>query len=223
MNITQVIMSEPKWWQSSVVTLIFDWPSDLKIYRYSMDLCQTSLKRPKGPYKVHVNTICIHCWSNGPQKTNKVKTRHVLTGQTPPQQQQLCHGQQISEVSSPSNLTVRVMARIRISGMCALWPWPWRYDLGSHTLEIWTTISRSNMAMRSYGPDRDFGYVCTVTLTLEIWHRVKVMTRPWVMDNMCVKYYPNSTWQWGVMAGTQIFGMCALWPWPWGYDLGSRS
>ena len=29
-------------------------------------------------------------------------------------------------------------------------------------------ISRSNMAMRSYGPDTDFGYVCTVTLTSEI-------------------------------------------------------
>ena len=29
-------------------------------------------------------------------------------------------------------------------------------------------LSRSNLAVRSYGPDTDFLYVCTVTLTLEI-------------------------------------------------------
>ena len=104
-----------------------------------------------------------------------------------------------------------------------------------------------------------------MTLTLEIWPWVKVMTQPWVMDNTYVKCYPNSIWQlgvkawtrfWtcmnceldlgyitlgqgndtplghgqhyqdstfqcGVMALTQIFIICALWPWPWRYDLGS--
>ena len=84
-------------------------------------------------------------------------------------------------------------------------------------------LSRSNLAVRSYGPDTDFQYVCTVTLTLEIWPWVNVMTHPWVMDNNYVKYYPDPTWQWGVMARTQISSMCALWPWPWRYDLGSRS
>ena len=29
-------------------------------------------------------------------------------------------------------------------------------------------FSRSNLAVRSYGPDTDFGYVFTVTLTLKI-------------------------------------------------------
>ena len=133
--------------------------------------------------------------------------------------------------------------------MCALWPWPWRYDLGSRswlTLGSWTTIvwniiqiqhgseelwpghrlwvcvhcdldlggmtldrshdtplshgqqlceilSRSNMAVRRYGPDTDYGYVCTLTLTLEIWRWVNVMTHLWVMDNDCVKYYPDRT------------------------------
>ena len=38
------------------------------------------------------------------------------------------------------------------------------------------------MAVRSYGLDRDFGYVCTVTLILEIWPWIKAMTQPWVMD-----------------------------------------
>ena len=57
--------------------------------------------------------------------------------------------------------------------------------------------------------------MCIVTLTSEIWPWVKVMTHPWVMDNNCVKYYPESTWQWGVMARTPISSICALWPWPW--------
>ena len=43
------------------------------------------------------------------------------------------------------------------------------------------------------------------------------------MDNNCVNYYPDPTWQWGVMARTRISSICALWPWPWRYDLGSRS
>ena len=46
-------------------------------------------------------------------------------------------------------------------------------------------ISRSNMAVRSCGQDTDFGYVCTVTLTL---------------GNNCFIYYPDPTWQLGVMA-----------------------
>ena len=72
--------------------------------------------------------------------------------------------------------------------------------------------------------------VCSVTLTLEIWLWVIVLTHPWDMDNNCVKYYPDPTswaWKWGGMAWTPIFGMCTLpqWPWPWRYmyDLGSRS
>ena len=143
-----------------------------------------------------------------------------------------------------------VMARTLIPGICALWPWPRRYENGSrswHALGSWTTIvrniiqiqhgseelwprhgfpvyvHRSNMAVRSYGPDMDFQYMCTVTLTLEIWPWVKVMTHPWVMDNNRVKYYPDPTWQWGVMAWTQISSMCALWPWPWIYDLKIRT
>ena len=41
----------------------------------------------------------------------------------------------------------------------------------------------------------DFGYVCTGTLTLEIWPWVKVMIHPWVKDNTCVKDYPDQIWQ----------------------------
>ena len=54
------------------------------------------------------------------------------------------------------------------------------HDLGDMTLvkvmthpwvmskQLCEILSRSNMAMRSYDPDTDLGYVCTVTLTSEI-------------------------------------------------------
>ena len=37
-----------------------------------------------------------------------------------------------------------------------------------HGQQLSEILSRSNLAVRSYGPDTDFQYVCTVTLTLEI-------------------------------------------------------
>ena len=106
-----------------------------------------------------------------------------------------------------------------------VWPWakimtyPWVMD----NQKLCEILSSSNFAVRSYGPDTDFGYECTVTLTLEIWPWIKVMTHPWVMDNNCVKYYQDPTWHRGVVSRTQIFDICALWPWPWRYDIGSRS
>ena len=60
-----------------------------------------------------------------------------------------------------------------------------------HGQHLCVILFRSNFDVRSYGPDVDFWYVYTVTLTLEIWPCVKVMTRPSVMGNICVKYYPE--------------------------------
>ena len=37
-----------------------------------------------------------------------------------------------------------------------------------HGQQLCEILSRSNMAVRSYGPYTDFKYVCTVTLTLEM-------------------------------------------------------
>ena len=72
----------------------------------------------------------------------------------------------------------------------ALWLWD---EVIPH-LESWTTIVwniiGSNI-VRSRGLDTDFGYVYTVTLALEIWPLVKVMTHPWVIGNTCVKWYPE--------------------------------
>ena len=127
----------------------------------------------------------------------------------------------LCEILSRSNIAVRSYGPDTVLGMCALWPWPWRYVLGSrswHTLGSWITIVW-NIIQIQLGID--FGYVCTVTLTLEIWPWIKVMTHHWVRNNKCVKYYPDPTWQSGVMVRTRIFGMCTLWPWPWRYNLGS--
>ena len=114
--------------------------------------------------------------------------------------------------------------------------WPWNkfcyVQIVTLTLTIWPWVShdtinycveRSNMTIMSYGSDTNFRHVCNVTLTLEVWPCCKVMTCPWVMDNSCVKYYQDPTWLYRVMAHTRILGMCALWPWSWPYDLGSRS
>ena len=57
----------------------------------------------------------------------------------------LSHGQKLFEVLSRSNLAVRSYGLDTVFGMCALWPWPWRYDIGSrswHTLGSMITILR---------------------------------------------------------------------------------
>ena len=124
------------------------------------------------------------------------------------------------------------MAQIRISGMCAPRPWAWRYDLGSrswHTLESWTIIVRNIIQIQHVSeelwPGHGFWVCLHCDLAFGIWPLVKVMTHPWAMDNnnYCVKYYSDLTWQWQVMARTGILCMCALWTWPWRYDLGSSS
>ena len=64
--------------------------------------------------------------------------------------------------------------------------------------------------------------MCTVTLTLEIWPWVKVMTHPWVMDDKCLNIIQIQLCSEELWPGNG-FWVCALWPWPWRYDLGSRS
>ena len=143
----------------------------------------------------------------------------------------LGHGQQLCEILSRSNLAMRSYGPDTDFGyVCTvtltseIWPW---VKVMTHPSVIDNNCVKyypdPTWQWGSYGPDTDFGYVCTVTLTLEIWPWVKVMTHPWVMDNNCVKYYPDPTWQWGVMTRTRIPSICALWPWPWRCDLGSRS
>ena len=47
-------------------------------------------------------------------------------------------------------------------------------------------LSTSNMAVKTYGPDMDFEYEYVRDMTLG-----QVMTHPWIIDNSCVKYYPD--------------------------------
>ena len=89
----------------------------------------------------------------------------------------LCHGQQLSEILSRSNLAVRSYGLDTDFQYCIVHCDP---DLGdmtlgqghdtplSHGQQLSEILSKSNLAVRSYGPDTDFQYVCTVTLTLEI-------------------------------------------------------
>ena len=59
--------------------------------------------------------------------------------------------------------------------------------------QLYEILIKSNITVVSYGPDKDYGFVCSMTLSLEICHLVKVMTHPWVMGNNCVEYYLNPT------------------------------
>ena len=72
-----------------------------------------------------------------------------------------------------------------------------------HGQQLCEILSRSNLTVRSYGSDTDFQYVCTVTFTLETWPWINVMKHPWVMDNNCVKLYPDWTREYEVMARTR--------------------
>ena len=62
-----------------------------------------------------------------------------------------------------------------------------------HGQQLCEKLSRSNMAVRSYGLDMDFGcFHCDLDLgDMTFKACVKVMTHPSVMDNNCVKYYPD--------------------------------
>ena len=56
--------------------------------------------------------------------------------------------------------------------------------LMGHGQQLCEILSGANFAVRSYDPDKDFRYVCPVTLTFRIWPLVKVMTHPWVMETI---------------------------------------
>ena len=61
------------------------------------------------------------------------------------------------------------------------------------------------MAERSNGPDTDFGYVCTSALASELWFLSRSWLS-WVLENNCVKYYPDPSLHGGVIASTPSFG-----------------
>ena len=94
--------------------------------------------------------------------------------------------QQLCEILSRFNLAVR--SYWPDTDFCSWAPFLGLGDMAldedhdtplGHGQQLCEILSRSNLAVKCAGPDVDFGYVCTVTMTLEIWPCVKVMTHPW--------------------------------------------
>ena len=87
----------------------------------------------------------------------------------------LGHGQQLCEILFRSNMAVVRSYGLNTDFGCVL-----HFDLGEMTLgqgyvtplgqgkQLCKILSRSNMAVRIEVPDTILGYVCSVTLTLEI-------------------------------------------------------
>ena len=65
------------------------------------------------------------------------------------------------------NLWWKVMIMASTFPMCKLWPWPWRHDIRSnyyrsfgHGQRLCEILSKSNISVVSYGPDKKHGCVC---------------------------------------------------------------
>ena len=95
--------------------------------------------------------------------------------------------------------------------------------LGHGQTIVWNIIQIQLGNEENLARTRTLGMCALWSLTFEIWPWGKFMTHPSVIANKCVNYYLDPTWQWGVMARRPISGICAMWPWPWRYVLGSRS
>ena len=94
-----------------------------------------------------------------------------------------------------------------------------------HGQQLCEIFSRLDKGVRSYGPDTKWTDRRTDGQTDRqtgwfLYNPPNFVCGGY--NNNCLKFYPDPTRQWGVMAWTQILGMCTLWPWPWRYDLGSR-
>ena len=107
----------------------------------------------------------------------------------------------------------KVLAQKHIFAMCVLWPWPWRYDPESrswHNLRSWTTIlwsiNPNQVTPEKFWPGHRFLLCmhCYLDLCNMAFSLVKVMKYPWVIDNICLNYRPNTRWQWKVLALTWI-------------------
>ena len=90
-----------------------------------------------------------------------------------------------------------------------------------HDMTVWYIIKMKHGGEELW-PRKFFG-ICVLWLWPRQFHLGLWSWHNWVMENNCVKYYSDPTWQRGIMAGTRILGMCVLWHWHWRYDLGSRS
>ena len=96
---------------------------------------------------------------------------------------------------------------------------PWVNE--NNCVKYYLNPTWTNKAVRSYGLDTNFCYVCTVTWPWRYdhrsrsWHTLGLWTTVWSIVQIQVtseKLWPGHG-----------FWLFAVWPWPWRYDLGSRS
>ena len=137
----------------------------------------------------------------------------------------LGHGQRLCEILSRSNLAVWSYDLDTYFGYVCIvtltfailpcvkfmtYPWSW-------TTIVWNIIQVQHCSEELWPWH---GFLVRVHCDIDI----RDMTLAQVIDTILghVKYYPDPTLQGGVMAQTQIFDICALWPCPLRYDLGSR-
>ena len=104
--------------------------------------------------------------------------------------------------------------------MCALWPWPWRYDLGSrswHILGSWTTIVWSiiqiRQDVRSYSSDTMElidrvipTWIWTQNIVYSFWFFCNLQKNNWSISatiqyetRHLLKYHPHPSYPWKVI------------------------
>ena len=87
------------------------------------------------------------------------------------------------------------------------------YTFGACGQQLCKILSISNMAIKSYGPDIEFGYVSTMTLTLETW--------PWfnVMYNLGISsWHILGSWRqimWNIFQIQDVSIGVMTWTWIW--------
>ena len=125
----------------------------------------------------------------------------------------LSHGQQLCEILSRSNMTVRelwpghgflVCVHCDLDlGDITMTLGQGHYTPSGHWQKLCKLLSRSNREVRSYGPDTDFGYMCTMTLPLGQDHYTPLGLGQQLCEvlsrfNMAVKSYGPDTDFWCV-------------------------
>ena len=71
-------------------------------------------------------------------------------------------------------------------------------------------VYMTNMTLRSFAPRMDLGYVCIVTLTLEILSWFKVKPHLLVVTNNSLKHYQYPTLQWVFMHPHGFCNVCSV-------------
>ena len=95
---------------------------------------------PDPSYRLKAMTLNIFPWVNCDLDLSDMTLSQVMIP--------LC------DILSRSNMAVRSYVPDKVFGMCALWPWPWIYDLVSrswHTLGSWATVVRNVIQIHRHG------------------------------------------------------------------------